>query len=407
MTPAPLSTAPLSTGAPAPVSARRKFVSRSARLLLWLVYASGVWTLGVALFAPRSHVEAYVADSAQAALAPAVETVQTRVLLLGDGGLAEPGSAVLSALASRSRLPAATTLVVFLGDNVYPEGLPPLGHPGRAKAERHLQAQLSPFADSSAELLFLPGNHDWEMGGEQGARAVQRMADWVNAAQVGGSVRFAPAVGSGGVECFDRAGLRLVALDTQWWLQPGNEPSRADFGRRVRECLEQADAQTSLVFGHHPMHTVGQHGGFSDVEDHLFPLTRKYPNAYLPLPVLGSLFIAWRELRPSAQDTWHPTNQALVNALHTAFSARPPLLYAAGHDHNLQVQRATGARYHVVSGAGSRVQGVGNDENTLFAQEQLGFMELVQHTSGEFWLHVHTALDAASQPQPRWQLRLQ
>ena len=39
-------------------------------------------------------------------------------------------------------------------------------------------------------------------------------------------------------------------------------------------------------------------------------------------------------------------------ALVRALSKQPPLLYAAGHEHNLQVIQGSSARYLVVSGAG-------------------------------------------------------
>ena len=49
------------------------------------------------------------------------------------------------------------TTVVFLGDNIYEEGLRE-GHP---EDLRLLGAQVEVVAGTSARGIFLPGNHDW------------------------------------------------------------------------------------------------------------------------------------------------------------------------------------------------------------------------------------------------------
>src|SRR5690606_4205476 len=75
---------------------------------------------------------------------PAPGEIAWTVLLLGDGGSPDerddPTFAALEAAASRA--PDRTT-VVFLGDNVYPGGLPPEGAEGRAAAERVLRTHLA------------------------------------------------------------------------------------------------------------------------------------------------------------------------------------------------------------------------------------------------------------------------
>lgn len=57
-----------------------------------------------------------------------------------------------------------------------------------------------------------------------------------------------------------------------------------------------------------------------------------------------------------------------------------PLVFAAGHDHNLQVfEGRNGPRFTLVSGMGSRASAVGSNRRTLFAHSSpfhMGFMEI-------------------------------
>ena len=73
-------------------------------------------------------------------------------------------------------------------------------------------------------------------------------------------------------------------------------------------------------------------------------------------------------------------NKVMRDSLERAFSAKPPLMYAAGHDHNLQVMKgAPNAQYFVVSGAGSpdKVEcAVYLRESYYVSQHRTGFMRV-------------------------------
>ena len=78
-----------------------------------------------------------------ARLAPK-DSIELAIFLLGDAGSsAYDGEPVLLELALQSdSLRPVRQFVVFLGDNVYPRGVPPLGDPGRDDAERKVAAQV-------------------------------------------------------------------------------------------------------------------------------------------------------------------------------------------------------------------------------------------------------------------------
>jgi hypothetical protein len=67
------------------------------------------------------------------------------------------------------------------------------------------------------------------------------------------------------------------------------------------------------------------------------------------------------------------------------------LIYAAGHDHSLQViEMQRGVKYMLVSGAGSasKISEVGHGENTLFAHSHPGFMAVDFLENGRVLLRI-------------------
>src|SRR5690606_17901884 len=78
-------------------------------------------------------------------------------------------------------------------------------------------------------------------------------------------------------------------------------------------------------------------------------------------------------------DLWEPGYAAMVEVVSATLAEEPPLAFAAGHDHGLQVlEGGDVARVLVVSGAGSasKITGVAAIEGTLFAHAHPGFVVL-------------------------------
>jgi hypothetical protein len=135
---------------------------------------------------------------------------------------------------------------------------------------------------------------------------------------------------------------------------------------------------------HHPLRSGGAHGGHFDWKDHLFPLRAIRPWLWIPLPFIGSLYPAARQQGISSQDIPSPAYQRLIAAFRRALATAPPTLYAAGHEHNLQVLSGGAARLELVSGAG--IYGHTGEamavRGTLFAKRASGFARLDVPRSG-------------------------
>ncbi len=349
----------------------------------------------------------------------AADDVLSRMLLIGDAG--EPavaGEPVLTVLSdTAAHLPGRTT-IVFLGDNVYPAGLTPqtLNQPTTI---RKLQAQIDAVAPG-AEGIFIPGNHDWANAREAGLQAIQNQSDYL--ARSGANVRMVPRAGCPGPASVDLGGLELIALDTQWWLHRHAKltdecPSGPDTAAVTRsiEALMTGTGVHRVMVAHHPLETAGSHGGFFPWSNYMFPLTAIDGGGlwqWFPAQiVLGAAIGNWsapagvvvgvvgsiahqvaRWFGVTRQDMASKHYDHMADQITAAASVNPPLVYAAGHDHGLQVLcgRPGEPIYQLVSGLGSAVKAtpVGHTPRTLFAHSAPGFMAVDLLSDGSVLLRV-------------------
>ncbi len=333
------------------------------------------------------------------------------VYLIGDAGASPVRSRVLNHLkaeaAERSR--NAEVVVAFLGDNIYELGLREPSHPGRQADVRHLEAQIHVVRGTAATGVFVPGNHDWGGGsGPGGLETVRRQGAYLAAvAREGVNVAQLPPDGCPRPALMPIPGsVLLVFIDTQWRLRYGdgvtqNPDCRNGSPEEVVSSLRGAlrrnatgEGRRVIVLAHHPLETYGPHGGYFGLKDQFFPATNLWKPLYIPIPFIYAIV---RNSGVSNQDLSAPKNRRMRQELASVFSelSDHPLVYAAGHDHGLQVYdgREYGVRYILVSGAGSKLTNIGNS-NALFAagtqQGELGYMRLEFLTDGRVLLSVIT-----------------
>ena len=99
-----------------------------------------------------------------------------QVFLIGNVELLshDTPAPTLDLLKSQLNAAGKNSTVVFLGDNLYPAGLPDSAHADRLNAEKRLLRTLETVADFKGEVVFLPGNRDWNNSAWGGLAALRR-----------------------------------------------------------------------------------------------------------------------------------------------------------------------------------------------------------------------------------------
>jgi hypothetical protein len=274
---------------------------------------------------------------------PDAVQIERSVFLVGDAGAPASDEPVLAALSALLATAPESTVVVFLGDNLYPRGLPPENAPNRAEAERRIDAQIAAARVGTARAIFVPGNHDWDKSGKDGLPTIRREGAHIALRGEGRAVQL-PADGCPGPVVEDAGGLRLVLLDTEWLLRvrekggDGCRPSTRDgVFAALGDAIATAGERPVIVAAHHPLMSGGVHGGHFSIGDHLFPLRELNKALWIPLPILGSIYPIVRGAGVSDQDMAGGGNGLMRASLDSVFTLHPPMLYAAGHEHSLQL----------------------------------------------------------------------
>ncbi|MCG9126600.1 metallophosphoesterase [Candidatus Poribacteria bacterium] len=317
-----------------------------------------------------------------------------RIVLIGDAGQPKPNEPVLDSLKKWCEKDPDKTTVVFLGDNMYPDGMT---EDRQVEVEEKLVPQLDVITLADAHGIFIPGNHDWTNGKKEGYQAILAQQIYIDD-KLSKEPKFLPKNGSPGPVSVDLPTdspvFRLIVLDTQWWLQENLHSSESQNSViiKLKELLK-TDLPI-IVVGHHPIESYGQHGGFFDWKDHLFPGRMYKKWIWIPMPILGSVLpLTRRYIVDYPQDINGKGYKELVKQLNHAFASAkqtPLLLYASGHDHSLQVLEGNTTDYLLISGLGSseKASPVSHGDNTLFAHQHSGFMSIDFLADGRFLLRV-------------------
>ena len=310
--------------------------------------------------------------------APPDSALAYTVYLIGDAGAPRADGVEPTLALLKDHLAAASerTAVVFLGDNIYPSGLPPRSSPARPEAERRLRAQLEATEGFAGRIVFLPGNHDYGDRGLGGnPAAVRRQERFVQEVLGRGNTYLPDGAFPGPAEVELADSLTLVVLNTQWWLE--DDRRYGDTGDFIVEqavgvvvaledVLRRRRDDRLLVVGHHPFYTNGEHAG-------------RYPRRnYLPVPLS-------RRYLGTPQDLSNRKYRIMIEALSGVFEQHDGLIYAAGHEHTLQYF-PIGEQHYIVSGAGSKSSYVAEGGRAAFVDEGKGFGRLRYYTDGSVWL---------------------
>jgi hypothetical protein len=294
-----------------------------------------------------------------------------------------------------SQLPDSLKAVLFLGDNIYMDGLSAPGEPEREEEERVIQEQMKVVQNWDGTPVFIPGNHDWDHSSDEGLAAVIRQGEYVRE-YLQNAYAFLPFNGCPGPVALPIGEkVVLVLIDSEWWLTRYNRPegpenncfveSELDLIVQLDDMLNRLKDKHVVLALHHPLESNGNHGGHYSLGDHIFPLRLKYHNLYFPLPVIGSIYPLARMYGASRQDIPNPKYQQLRNALYSITRDRDNVVIAAGHEHNLQLQNYNEVM-HIISGSGAKETFAVGGRGAVFVHKEKGFSRLNYYKNGEVWV---------------------
>lgn len=297
------------------------------------------------------------------------ETLKQRIVLLGDAGYSvlSPLEPSLKLAANISKEKPAQTKVLFLGDNIYTRGFPVLKKAQESYSEKqlrqisYLKAQLQVAKISGSQSYLLPGNHDWQ------AKQLDEQAAFIHGYASQHKLKAALVPYKRGKsplpEIVHLDGISLLFIDSTWWLRKS--------GKNINKVNEKLDellggvntkypAHTLLVASHHPIKSIGPHGNLGKLDECIQAITCKHRKV---------------------GDIAHPVSQKAFKALKQRLANLDNVIYAAGHDHSLQVfefDNEGKQQVALVSGAANqkKLSAVGQSSDNVFALSKVGFMVL-------------------------------
>lgn len=327
---------------------------------------------------------------------PTDATIHKTFYLIGDAGKSPMNGKSDGLLALENHVKSQTTddaHLIFLGDNIYPTGMPKKDDDFRKKAENHLNAQIDVVKQFNGKTIFIPGNHDWY---NEGLKNVEREKEYIEKALDDKNI-WEPKVGCPLESIEISKDVQLIIMDSQWFLAKWDDhPTINDncdqIKTRERLFLEiegefKKNQDKTIVFAlHHPLYTNGVHGGQYAAVKHLFPTQRK-----IPLPGLASLV---NQIRTSggvsAQDKQNERYQHMVKRITTLArsSQAQRIIFTSGHEHTLQYIENDGIR-QIVSGSGSKKSYATLSNDGLFAYGGKGFARLDILDDGSSWVRYY------------------
>jgi hypothetical protein len=319
---------------------------------------------------------------------PAASDIESVVFMMGDAGEAhrdtDPVLRVMELDVEKwsGSIPRDSSVVVlFLGDNVYPAGLHDRSDPLFEADSTALQSQIDIVNGPNARQkgvrgIFIAGNHDWgQTKGLDGLVRLKNQEEMLKRRREQGTpVALMPPAGTPGPQTIDvGTRLRILLLDSAWWLLTGQDTSKTLVSHEMKRAIETAGKREVLIAEHHPFLSASSHGGL--------------------MPFWSGLGLRYMLNRSGAvlQDLSSLPYRSLTRAYQAAFEGHPPLLFAGGHDHNLQVIQGQGSdepKWMVVSGAGSKQDDVGAIKGMKFRHAASGYMRMMVYKNGHVDLFV-------------------
>jgi len=325
----------------------------------------------------KNPVEDTIADKSQ---------IAHTFYLIGDAGNADLKNAeeFLSLFRQELKKSDRKSTLLFLGDNIYPVGVPPKEDTINYKiAYDKLTRQLALSKDFKGKTIFIPGNHDWYSGIEGLERQEKIVSDYLNDKK-----SFLPK-NACPIDCIKISDQTiLITIDSQWFLENWDKipaindncsiKTREAFLDELERILKKNWDKRVIIASHHPIFSDGSHGGYYSFKKHIFPFRPS-----IPLPVIGSFFNFLRKTTgASPQDTKNKQYSYFTKRIKTIIRPYDNIIVVSGHDHNLQYIDNKNIK-QIISGSGSNMSPAKAVNPKDFTYGKYGYATLDVYKNGK------------------------
>ena len=301
-----------------------------------------------------------------------------QLFLIGDAGNAneEQSQQTLNLLKNKLAAADSNSMLIFLGDNIYPLGMPKETDKDYPLAKQKLENQLAITQNFKGKTLVIPGNHDWYHGVE----GLKAQEDFVKS-YLNDKKSFLPK-NSCPIDAIDLTkDIKLIVIDSEWALIDWDKyvginkncdiKTREDFYDEFRDLIVKNQNKRIIVALHHPVISSGVHAGFNSAKSHLSAF-----NGKVPIPGVASILTTLRSASgASMEDISNNHYDDFAGRIQNIIQDNKNVILVSGHDHNLQYHSEKNIR-QIISGAGSKTDPVTITSESDFAYGGSGFAVL-------------------------------
>jgi predicted phosphodiesterase len=308
--------------------------------------------------------------------------------LIGDAGNSDlyRRDSALSYLNQEIVNAKKNSTLIFLGDNVYQNGIPKENSKEYELASHRLKVQTDIGKKFPGKTLMIPGNHDWYSG----LKGLKRQEKLVEDAL--GKKSFEPDNGCPLEKIEVNEDINIIVVDTHWFVtnwdnHPGiNDEceikTREKFFEELEGMIKKSQGKTTLLALHHPMFTNGPHGGYYSFRSHM-----------KPLPIIGSAINILRKTAGALDvDQQNEKYNTLRKRIISLAQQNEKIIFVSGHEHSLQYIVQDNIP-QIVSGSGSKLTATKNVNGGKFSYGTQGFARLDVYKDGSSTVHFYTAKD--------------
>ncbi|WP_338409792.1 metallophosphoesterase [uncultured Flavobacterium sp.] len=300
------------------------------------------------------------------------------IYLIGDAGNAKVDSTTvaLSLFSKKLDIANKNATALFLGDNIYPQGLPEKDSEERTLAEHQLNTQVEAVNQFKGKTIFLPGNHDWYNNGVEGLKRQQKYIE-----DKLGEKSFLPKNGCPIEKIKIGEDIVLLLVDSEWYITNWDKhptinddcdiKTRTQFLDEFRSEIKNARGKTTIIAIHHPMFSNGPHGG-----------QYSFKNTMQPFFPLGNIKNLLRETTGVVNaDLQNVHYNELKKNIVAASQFNDKVVIVSGHEHSLQYLVQDNIP-QIISGSGSKTTATRNVGAGKYAHAVNGFAVLEVYENG-------------------------